>query len=118
MRAGVIGVRTERGRPGRGLAAHDQRAPPTHGDTTGKLMIEEHLARAVISAIMLLDHSTAEEIDRDVASQGLENIASDLSAMNEMERQEFRRVLGRIAEDDPEHAPYLEELPHLLGWNV
>jgi hypothetical protein len=81
-------------------------------------MIEEHLARAVISAILLLDHSSAEEIDRDVASQGLENIASDLNGMNETERQEFRRVLSRIAEDDPEYAPYLEELPRLLGWDV
>jgi hypothetical protein len=81
-------------------------------------MIEEHLARAVISAILLLDHSSAEEIDRDVASQGLENIASDLNGMNETERQEFRSVLSRIAEDDPEYAPYLEELPRLLGWDV
>ncbi|GIH09247.1 hypothetical protein Rhe02_73140 [Rhizocola hellebori] len=80
-------------------------------------MIEVHLARAVISAIMLLDQSSAAEIDRDVASQGLENIASDLNMMNEEERQEFRMVLRRIAEDDPEYGPYLEELPRLLGWD-
>ncbi|MDP9799484.1 ribosome recycling factor [Catenuloplanes nepalensis] len=79
-------------------------------------MIEDHLARAVISAIMLLDHSSAEEINRDVASQGLENIAADLSAMNEEERQEFIRVLSRIAEEEPDYAPYLDELPRLLGW--
>ena len=79
-------------------------------------MIEEHLARAVISAIMLLDHSSADEINRDVASQGLENIASDLNMMNEEERQEFRRVLSRIAEEEPDYEPYLEELPNLLGW--
>lgn len=79
-------------------------------------MIEDHLARAVISAIMLLDHSSAEEINPDVASQGLENIASDLNVMTEEERQEFRRVLGRISEEEPEYAPYLAELPNLLGW--
>ncbi|MFD7729412.1 hypothetical protein ACFV6F_03355 [Kitasatospora phosalacinea] len=79
-------------------------------------MIEDHLARAVLSAIMLLDHSSADEIDRDVASQGLENIASDLSSMNEEERQEFRRVLGRITEEEPDYAPYIDALPNLLGW--
>ncbi|MDT0465463.1 hypothetical protein RM764_21075 [Streptomyces sp. DSM 41699] len=65
---------------------------------------------------MLLDHSSADEIDRDVASQGLENIAADLNSMNEAERQEFRRVLGRIAEEEPDCAPYIAELPNLLGW--
>ncbi|MEV7123630.1 hypothetical protein [Kitasatospora griseola] len=79
-------------------------------------MIEDHLARAVLSAIMLLDHSSADEIDRDVASQGLENIASDLSTMNNEERREFRRVLERIAEKEPDYAPYIATLPHLLGW--
>ncbi|MFG2474278.1 hypothetical protein [Streptomyces fagopyri] len=79
-------------------------------------MIESYLARAVLSAIMLLDHSSADEIDRDVASQGLENIASDLNLMNEAERQEFRRVLGGIAEEEPDYAPYIDELPNLLGW--
>ncbi|MFI6153740.1 hypothetical protein ACIBCA_13690 [Kitasatospora sp. NPDC051170] len=79
-------------------------------------MIEYHLAKAVFSAIFLLDHSSADEIDRDVASQGLENIASDLNAMNEEERQRFRIVLGRIAEDDPDYAPYVDALPRQLGW--
>jgi hypothetical protein len=79
-------------------------------------MIVDHLARAVISAIMLLDHSSAEEIDRDVASQGLENITSDLNMMDENERREFRQILARIAEEEPEYAPYLEQLPCLLGW--
>ncbi|GGQ92126.1 hypothetical protein [Kitasatospora griseola] len=79
-------------------------------------MIETHLARAVLSAIMLLDHSSDDEIDRDVASQGLENIASDLNSMNEAERQEFRRVLGRIVEEEPDYGPYIDELPKLLGW--
>ncbi|GLW71552.1 hypothetical protein Kpho02_38510 [Kitasatospora phosalacinea] len=79
-------------------------------------MIEDHLARAVLSAIMLLDHSSADEIDRDIASQGLENIAADLNSMNEAERQEFRRVLGRIAEEEPDYAPYIDALPDLLGW--
>lgn len=79
-------------------------------------MIEDYLARAVISAIMLLDHSSAEEIDRDVASQGLENIASDLTMMNAEERLEFRRVLRRVGDEDPEYGPYLDELPRLLGW--
>ncbi|MEU1616581.1 hypothetical protein ABZ479_04665 [Streptomyces sp. NPDC005722] len=79
-------------------------------------MIEIHLARAVLSAIMLLDHSSPDEIDRDVASQGLENIAAELDAMDEAERQEFRRVLGRIAEAEPDDAAYVDELPRLLGW--
>lgn len=79
-------------------------------------MIESYLAKAVLSAIMLLDHSSADEIDRDVASQGLENIASDLNLMNEAERQEFRRVLSGIAEEEPDYAPYIDELPSLLGW--
>ncbi|MFK0108650.1 hypothetical protein [Streptomyces sp. NPDC091217] len=79
-------------------------------------MIENHLARAVLSVIMLLDHSSADEIDRDVAAQGLENIASDLNSMNQAERQEFRRVLSRIAEEEPDYAPYIDELPRLLGW--
>jgi hypothetical protein len=79
-------------------------------------VLEDHLARAVLSAIMLLDHSSVDEIDRDVASQGLENIAADLNSMNEAERQEFRRVLGRIAKEEPDCAAYIDELPALLGW--
>ncbi|WP_033258528.1 MULTISPECIES: hypothetical protein [Kitasatospora] len=79
-------------------------------------MIEEHLARAVLSAIMLLDHASAEEIAPDTASQGLENIAADLNAMDAAGRRHFRRVLARLAEQEPEYAPYSEELPRLLGW--
>jgi hypothetical protein len=82
----------------------------------GEIVIEIHLARAVLSAIMLLDHSSADEINRDVASQGLENIASDLNSMSEEERQEFRRVLVRIADEEPDYAPYIAALPNLLGW--
>lgn len=65
---------------------------------------------------MLLDHSSADEIDRDVASQGLENIAADLSSMNQEERREFGHTLSRIAAEDPDYAPYIDELPNLLGW--
>lgn len=81
-------------------------------------MITDSLARAVVSAIMLLDHSSAEEIDRDVASQGLENIAADLNTMTVEDRQEFIQVLARIAEDEPEYGPYLQGLPRMLGWEA
>ncbi len=76
------------------------------------------LTRAVVSAIMLLDHSSAEEIDRDVAAQGLENIASDLNTMPLQDRQEFVRVLRQLGEAEPDLAPYLHELPDRLGWNL
>ncbi|MFF7212964.1 hypothetical protein ACFZAU_20885 [Streptomyces sp. NPDC008238] len=79
-------------------------------------MIEIHLARAVLSAIVLRDHSSPDEIDRDIASQGLENIAAELDSMDEAERQEFRRVLSRIAEAEPGDAAYVDELPRLPGW--
>lgn len=36
--------------------------------------------------------------------------------MNNEERREFRRVLERIAEKEPDYAPYIATLPHLLGW--
>jgi len=78
-------------------------------------MIEEHLTKAVVTAIRLLEHSTADEVDRDIAMRGLENIASDLSDMNAEERAEFRRILARLAEQEPEDAAYLETLPGHLG---
>ncbi|SEN17533.1 hypothetical protein SAMN05216267_1002146 [Actinacidiphila rubida] len=36
--------------------------------------------------------------------------------MNGAERREFRSVLRRIAEEEPDDAPYIEDLPRLLGW--
>jgi uncharacterized NAD-dependent epimerase/dehydratase family protein len=81
-------------------------------------MLVEALTRAVVSGIMLLDHSSAEEIDRDVAAQGLEHIASDLNAMTAEDRQEFVQVLRQLSEAEPDLAPYLRELPDILGWGL
>jgi hypothetical protein len=81
-----------------------------------KSVLEEHLTRAVLAAIMLLEDSSAEEIDRDVAANGLENIAAELNIMDDQERQRFRAVLRRVVDREPEYGPYLE-LPRLLGWD-
>ncbi len=81
----------------------------------------EPIVLAMVSAMMLLDDTSAEEIDPDVAVRGQENMGYYLNLLSEGDRTAFREVLERIADahaaQDPALASYIRGIPFSLGWD-
>ncbi|MEU4770402.1 hypothetical protein AB0H12_45125 [Actinosynnema sp. NPDC023794] len=77
------------------------------------------LVRAIVEALMFLEHSGEDEIDPDAAVRGIEVIGHELDALSAADRAEFRLVLERIAETpgDSGHAQRAREVPFML-WGV
>lgn len=75
------------------------------------------LANAVITALMLLEHSDDSEVDPDVAVRGLENIAHELLKLTGEDRDEFLSLLERIAEQEtnPATAEFVRAVPFKIG---
>lgn len=48
------------------------------------------LVRAIVEALMFLEHATDDEIDPDVAVRGMEVISHELDALSKVDRAEFR----------------------------
>jgi hypothetical protein len=57
----------------------------------------EPLVKAIISAMLLMEHSDPGEIDPDTAVRGLENMAHELLQLTGNDRAEFLAVLDSIA---------------------
>ncbi|GAB3449787.1 hypothetical protein [Actinophytocola sediminis] len=72
------------------------------------------LVRAIVEALMFLEHAGDDEIDPDAAVRGVEGISHELSAMSDADRAEFRLVLARIAETSGEHGRRAREVPFML----
>ncbi|MCC8245483.1 hypothetical protein [Saccharothrix luteola] len=74
------------------------------------------LVRAIVEALMFLEHADDDEIDPDVAMRGIEGIRHELDALSDVDRAEFRLVLDRIAETsgDSGHAQRAREVPFML----
>ena len=79
-------------------------------------MDNEPLVRAVIAALMLLEHSGDEEINPDVAVRGMENIGHELETMTDADRADFRRILDEIAggSEDVNYANFVRAIPLML----
>jgi hypothetical protein len=91
---------------------------PVDPTAIGGPMIVECLTNAVISALMLLMHTEQPEIDRDTAMRGIEHIAYELNKMTEANRRTFRETLERLAEAEPDDAPFILDIPRMLGWDL
>ncbi|MFE6613611.1 hypothetical protein [Amycolatopsis sp. NPDC057786] len=74
------------------------------------------LVRAIVEALMFLEHAEDDEIDPDTAVRGLEVISHELDALSQADRAEFRLVLERIAETSEEsgYARQAREVPFML----
>lgn len=74
------------------------------------------LVRAVVEALMFLEHAADDEIDPDAAVRGIEVISHELDALSDVDRAEFRLVLERIAETsgDSGGAQRAREVPFML----
>lgn len=74
------------------------------------------LVRAIVEALMFLEHAADDEIDPDAAVRGIETIGGELDALNHADRAEFRRVLERIAETSGDNGDALRarEVPFML----
>jgi hypothetical protein len=75
------------------------------------------LANAVITALMLLEHSDDSEIDPDIAVRGLENIAHELLKLQGEDRVEFLALLERIAAQERNQvtAEFVRAVPFKIG---
>ncbi|MEU1358480.1 hypothetical protein ABZ356_01325 [Micromonospora zamorensis] len=79
-------------------------------------MIADHLARALVTAMLTLVESVESGRDAErIALNTMEEIAYLLGQMNRDERQEFRDLLERLAAAEPQHADFIHSLPGALG---
>lgn len=72
------------------------------------------LVRAIVEALMFLEHAEDDEIDPDAAVRGMEVIGHELDALSLADRAEFRLVLERIAETSGGSAQRAREVPFML----
>ncbi|GAA4569488.1 hypothetical protein GCM10023176_26180 [Micromonospora coerulea] len=87
-----------------------------HPNVEGAPVIVDHLARALVTAMVTLVESIESGRDTErIALNALEEIAYLLGQMNSDERQDFRDLLGRVAAAEPERADFIHSLPGALG---
>jgi hypothetical protein len=75
------------------------------------------IVRALIDAILLLEHAGPDEIDPDTAVRGMENIASSLLALDKSDQQMLRANLRQIADEshDAAYGTFVRGLADSLG---
>lgn len=81
-------------------------------------MNPEPLARAVIAAMLLLEHCGPEEVDPDTAVKGLENMTHELLRLTAADRSEFVSLLEGIADSttDDAEARFILSIPFAIGF--
>jgi len=80
----------------------------------------EPLVRAIIGAMMLMEHSGPEEIDPDTAVRGLDNMGHELLRLPESDRSAFLALLERLAASaaDEPTARFIRSVPFSLGMSM
>ncbi|MBO0831559.1 MAG: hypothetical protein J2P28_04620 [Actinobacteria bacterium] len=80
-------------------------------------MNQAPLLKAIATALMVLEDSGDEWIDRDIAVRGMENIAHDLLALSQEDRTEFIELLKRIADEETHvgSANFIRNIPRMIG---
>ena len=78
------------------------------------------LLDAIISAFLLLEESSDDDVDPDVAVRGMEDMAACLNRLSEKDRIEVRRVLEGMALSSrrPEYAELARWIPGAIGWDA
>jgi hypothetical protein len=81
-------------------------------------VIVDHVARALLSAMMILeDIVDGGQEESRIALNALESIAHELGKMTSEERAGFIDALDRVAstEEEPELADWIRSVPRALG---
>jgi hypothetical protein len=87
-----------------------------NSDKGGKLVTIEHLTRALLSAMAILEDLARSGQDSHAAVNALEGIGYELGQMSSDERREFVELLDRIAAaGSPEQAEWIRSVPQELG---
>ena len=80
-------------------------------------MDPEPLVRAIVSAMLLLEHANEDEIEPGTAQQGLERIGRQLLQLGESDRVEFVAILERLAAGATAdwEARFVRSIPYAIG---
>ncbi|MGW4942989.1 hypothetical protein ACWEOZ_15550 [Actinoplanes sp. NPDC004185] len=77
----------------------------------------EPLVKAIAAAMMFLEESGDDEVDPDSAERALENMSHALLQYAGPDREDFLRLIERIADGTPdEHdARFIRDIPRMIG---
>ena len=79
-------------------------------------MIDEYLAKAIANVAAFLEFSKDDVVNEDAAIEAMEQLATDLQAMNHQSRAELSRALKTIAPTyHGKMVNFVSELPNSLG---
>ena len=80
-------------------------------------MDSEPLLKAIIAAMMFLEHSGPDEVDPDSAVKCLENMSYELLQLAGSDRKEFLELIERVANQMPEERQrgFIRDIPRMTG---
>ena len=80
-------------------------------------MDSEPLLKAIIAAMMFLEHSGPDEVDPDSAVKCLENMSYELLQLAGSDRKEFLELIETVANQMPEERQrgFIRDIPRMTG---
>ena len=80
-------------------------------------MDSEPLLKAIIAAMMFLEHSGPDEVDPGSAVKCLENMSYELLQLAGSDRKEFLELIERVANQMPEECQrgFIRDIPRMTG---
>jgi hypothetical protein len=76
------------------------------------------LLEAIVAALLLLEDTSDEDLDPDVAVRGMEEIAHSLNQLSVEDRSTVRRMFEKIAiSQGPPYADFIRAIPGSIGWD-
>lgn len=93
------------------------RTHPVECDNDAEMNVRP-LLEAIIAALLLLEDTSDEDLDPDVAVRGMEDIAHSLNQLSTEDRSTVRRVFEEIAASEgPPDATFIRAIPGSIGWD-
>lgn len=77
--------------------------------------MEEALARVTVDIALLLEFSSSDDIDPDVAVRAMESLASVLVSMPSEDQQRLTAAIHALAGTEYRNAEFVSGLPRALG---
>jgi hypothetical protein len=82
-------------------------------------MISDHLFKALLSVVAILEDGAKFGLDSHAAVNALESVGFELDQMEGGDRQEFAEIVERVAESaDPEQREWIRGIPADLGMEM
>ena len=79
-------------------------------------MVADYLAKALLSAVAMLEDAANVGMDPHMALNALEDISNELNQMGAPERRELAEILDRIAASaDPAQREWIRAVPQNIG---